>query len=106
MRVVSSVLLSFLSTAALGQSDPGPRGGPASAGQSLPNIDQTFFNTTRDKFSEVEGVADGVGPRLNLDQCSGCHIFPAVGGSSPAVNPQIAFATFREIGRAHVLNSS
>src|SRR5258706_1066621 len=98
MRIVSllAMLLSSASiTAALGQADPGPRGGSAAAGQSLPNIDQTFFNTTRDKFSEVEGVADGMEPRFNLDQCSGWHIFPAVGGSSTAVNSQIAVATFR-----------
>src|SRR5262249_38706036 len=32
------------------------------------------------------------GPRMNLDSCGGCHAQPSVGGSSPAVNPQIAFA--------------
>src|SRR5712692_1494563 len=30
---------------------------------------------------------------MNLDQCSGCHLQPAVGGTSPAVNPQVAFAS-------------
>jgi len=29
---------------------------------------------------------------MNLDQCSGCHTQPAVGGTSPFVNPQVAFA--------------
>jgi CxxC motif-containing protein (DUF1111 family) len=29
---------------------------------------------------------------MNLDSCAGCHMQPAVGGSSPAVNPQVAFA--------------
>jgi CxxC motif-containing protein (DUF1111 family) len=29
---------------------------------------------------------------MNLDQCSGCHLQPAVGGTSPSVNPQVAFA--------------
>ena len=29
---------------------------------------------------------------MNLDSCAGCHSQPATGGSSPAVNPQIAFA--------------
>jgi CxxC motif-containing protein (DUF1111 family) len=29
---------------------------------------------------------------MNLDQCSGCHAQPAVGGTSPFVNPQVAFA--------------
>ena len=34
-----------------------------------------------------------MGPRFNLDGCAGCHMQPAVGGSSPAVNPQVAVAT-------------
>jgi len=29
---------------------------------------------------------------MNLDSCGGCHSQPALGGSSPAVNPQVAFA--------------
>src|SRR5207248_9942473 len=28
-----------------------------------------------------------------LDGCSGCHLQPAVGGTSPPANPQIAFAS-------------
>src|SRR5262249_22696458 len=38
-------------------------------------------------------VADGLGPRMNLDSCTGCHSQPAVGGTSPSVNPQVAFAS-------------
>jgi hypothetical protein len=30
---------------------------------------------------------------MNLDGCAGCHLQPGIGGSSPAVNPQIALAT-------------
>ena len=30
---------------------------------------------------------------MNLDSCGGCHAQPASGGSSPALNPQVAFAT-------------
>jgi YD repeat-containing protein len=40
-------------------------------------------------------VYDGLGrrqPRMNLDGCAGCHSFPAPGGASPFVNPQVAFA--------------
>jgi CxxC motif-containing protein (DUF1111 family) len=29
---------------------------------------------------------------MNLDSCGGCHIQPALGGTSPFVNPQVAFA--------------
>jgi len=52
-----------------------------------------FFDAGRDDFMEVEDVGDGVGPRMNLDSCAGCHSFPTIGGTSPPVNPQIAFAT-------------
>src|SRR5262249_17249713 len=41
----------------------------------------------------VEVAEDGLGPRFNLDSCGGCHIHPSVGGSSPAINPQVAMAT-------------
>src|SRR2546430_257519 len=30
---------------------------------------------------------------MNLDACESCHVQPMVGGTSPAVNPQVAFAT-------------
>jgi CxxC motif-containing protein (DUF1111 family) len=53
----------------------------------------TFFNTGLDRFNEVDAVANGLGPRFNMDSCAGCHAFPAVGGSSPMQNPQIAVAS-------------
>ena len=34
----------------------------------------------------------GLGPRFNLDSCAGCHTHPAIGGSSPAINPQVEVA--------------
>src|SRR5215471_7079050 len=46
-----------------------------------------------DTFNGVEMLADGLGPRFNLDSCGGCHAHPSTGGSSPATNPQIALAT-------------
>jgi CxxC motif-containing protein (DUF1111 family) len=76
--------------------DPGVRSGAAGAGGSLTGLtaDQSaFFDAGLDAFLEVDGVADGLGPRFNLDSCAGCHAQPAVGGSSPAVNPQVAVAT-------------
>jgi CxxC motif-containing protein (DUF1111 family) len=30
---------------------------------------------------------------MNLDGCGGCHSQPAIGGTSPRINPQVAFAT-------------
>jgi hypothetical protein len=51
-----------------------------------------YFAVGKEAFEEVEEVAEGMGPRMNLDRCVGCHSQPATGGSAPAVNPQIAFA--------------
>jgi len=76
--------------------DPGVRGGVAGAGGPLPGLtvkEGKFFDSGKDEFLEVEAVADGLGPRFNLDSCAGCHSQPAIGGSAPLVNPQIAVAT-------------
>jgi CxxC motif-containing protein (DUF1111 family) len=76
--------------------DPGVRLGPAGAGGPLPGLvgyQSDYFTVGKEDFEEVEDVADGMGPRLNLDSCVGCHSQPATGGSSPAINPQIAFAS-------------
>ena len=52
-----------------------------------------FFYAAKNIFSEVDTVSTGLGPRFNLDSCSGCHAQPSVGGSSPATNPQVQAAT-------------
>src|SRR5262249_51091956 len=80
-------------TAAL---DPGVREGAAGAGGPIAGLtarQKEFFAAGQEDFEEVEIVADGLGPRMNLDSCAGCHAQPATGGSSPRVNPQVAFAT-------------
>jgi CxxC motif-containing protein (DUF1111 family) len=74
--------------------DPGPRGGNAGAGapiDGLVDYQIEYFNKALTEFSEAESVAEGLGPRMNLDSCAGCHFQPAVGGSSPSDNPQFAF---------------
>lgn len=101
----------------LAQSDPGPgssiprrgsfTGGTTSTsgvttGDPIPGLTAgetaAFFNG-QTVFQEVDSVSgtlsdgSGLGPRFNMDSCSGCHAFPAAGGSSPATNPQIAVAT-------------
>jgi CxxC motif-containing protein (DUF1111 family) len=71
--------------------DPGVRGGEASAGGHLKELTDgqvRFFNVGKEDFEEVEGVGDGIGPRFNFPGCGGCHSQPAIGGTSPAVNPQ------------------
>jgi CxxC motif-containing protein (DUF1111 family) len=73
-----------------GSRDPGVRGGPAGAGGPIAGLtaEQTaMFNQGLDDFSEEENVADGLGPRFNFVGCAGCHVTPAVGGTSPRVNP-------------------
>jgi len=75
--------------------DPGVRGGPPGAGGPIAGLTANeirFFELGLEDFNEAEDVADGLGPRMNLDGCGGCHSQPAIGGSSPAVNPQVAFA--------------
>ena len=78
--------------------DPGVRAASATDtfGNPIPGLtaDQTtlFFNGQA-TFKEQELIANGLGPRFNLDSCVGCHAFPTHGGSAPAVNPQVALAT-------------
>jgi CxxC motif-containing protein (DUF1111 family) len=84
--------------------DPGVRTGPAGAGgaaSSLTGSELILFNTGKQTFSDVDSVFgtlpgetdSGLGPSFNMNSCAGCHAFPAVGGSSPTVNPQVAVAT-------------
>jgi CxxC motif-containing protein (DUF1111 family) len=84
--------------------DPGVRTGPAGAGgpaTSLTGSESNLFNTGKATFSEVDSVLGtlagetdaGLGPSFNMNSCSGCHAYPATGGSSPPVNPQVAVAT-------------
>src|SRR5437773_3204278 len=75
-------------------SDPGVRGGAAGAGGQLEGLSGTqaaFFTAGAAEFAEEDNVPDGLGPRMNLDSCGGCHIQPALGGTSPFVNPQVDF---------------
>jgi len=75
--------------------DPGVRGGEPGAGGPIAGLvgrQEEFFRHGLEDFNEAEDVADGLGPRMNLDGCGQCHSQPAIGGTSPAVNPQVAFA--------------
>jgi len=80
--------------------DPGVRGGAPGAGTALPGLtaDETaFFQDGLSRFLEIEvvtgGANNGLGPRFNSNQCFSCHSQPAVGGTSPAQNPEVAIAT-------------
>ena len=104
--LLSSAALTFPG-AAMAQTDPGVRGGPingqpgatqgnplplASVNANSPSGILEFFDNGLGRFQEVEvvsgGVNNGLGPRFNLNSCSGCHAQPAVGGSGPPNNPE------------------
>ncbi len=90
------VLTACAVSAQLPAHDPGVRGGAAGAGDAFGNLtggQRAFFDAGLSAFVETEGIGDGLGPRFNLDRCAGCHAQPAVGGTSPAVNPQVGVAT-------------
>ncbi len=75
--------------------DPGVRVGPSGAGGPIAGLSDSegkFFEAGLGDFAEADGANEGLGPRMNLDSCSGCHMQPEVGGTSPFVNPQVAFA--------------
>jgi len=96
--VLGRVLLMVAATVTYGQVDPGIRSGPPGAGQPLASGmsggEMAFFTgIATAQFNETENVANGLGPRFNLDSCGGCHAFPAPGGSSPPTNnPQVVLA--------------
>jgi CxxC motif-containing protein (DUF1111 family) len=89
------------------QTDPGVRPGAingqpgasqasplplASVAANNPTGIAEFFDNGLGRFQEQEvvsgGANNGLGPRFNFNSCSGCHAQPAVGGSSPANNPE------------------
>jgi CxxC motif-containing protein (DUF1111 family) len=70
--------------------DPGVRGGPAGAGGAIASLttdEQEMFDEGLREFEEEEPVEEGLGPRFNFVGCKGCHIQPAIGGTSPPQNP-------------------
>lgn len=82
--------------------DPGVRGGPPGAGGFIAGLtpnQQGFFTDGLADFNEIDsvkgtvpGTGFGLGPGFNAESCAQCHAAPAVGGSSPAINPQVTVA--------------
>jgi CxxC motif-containing protein (DUF1111 family) len=78
-----------------GAVDPGLRGGPPGAGNPVGGLtaaQQAFFTAAQARFDVIETVPSGLGPGFNELSCGACHVFPAVGGSSPTTNPQVTDA--------------
>jgi CxxC motif-containing protein (DUF1111 family) len=89
------------------QTDPGVRAGAingqpgatatnplplASVSANNPTGVLDFFTNGLGRFQDSEAISgtanNGLGPRFNFNQCSGCHSQPAVGGTGGANNPQ------------------
>jgi CxxC motif-containing protein (DUF1111 family) len=83
--------------------DPGVRGGSPGAGKAIAGLtgaQKAFFAAAFAQFNENQSVTGtvpntslGLGPRFNGEGCGQCHSQPAIGGTSPATNPQIAAAS-------------
>src|SRR3989441_1535974 len=95
--LMTAVLPREVSSDLFAARDPGVRTGPAGAGDKLfglTDLEQQLFGVGLEAFEEVQSVQGtipqteaGLGPRFNLDSCAGCHAQPAIGGTSPAVDP-------------------
>jgi CxxC motif-containing protein (DUF1111 family) len=99
VSLLAMLALSLLPKIAFAQTDPGVQGGAPRAGSPLPSVTATdgtlqFFQNGQSRFQDIESVSNsptnnnGLGPRFNFVQCSGCHAQPAVGGTGAAKNPQ------------------
>jgi CxxC motif-containing protein (DUF1111 family) len=61
----------------------------ASVSANSPTGINDFFKDGLTRFQAQEAVTgQGLGPRFNFNQCSGCHSQPTIGGSGLPTNPQ------------------
>jgi CxxC motif-containing protein (DUF1111 family) len=104
LRFLMVALFAGVTLGQFGARDPGVRPGPPGAGGPRPGLTGDYaqlFTAARDRFKEVNSVSgnqpgsdsQGLGPRYNGDSCAGCHVQPEIGGTSPALNPEVGFAT-------------
>src|SRR3989442_15022708 len=64
-------------------SDPGVRGGDPGAGGPIDGLTTrqgVFFGVGKDEFEDVDGVEEGLGPRINRVCWGGCHRLAERGG--------------------------
>jgi len=103
-RWILALTLSALHTlSAQPPKDPGVRGGTSAGGtiSGLTTGEQQLFTFLLGEFTQLHSVTgslaneagNGLGPGYNANGCGVCHAFPAIGGTSPQTNPQIAQAT-------------
>lgn len=51
------------------------------------------FDAGLDEFSDIEGVADGLGPVFNDRSCANCHSVPVIGGGSTIIETRFGTTT-------------
>jgi CxxC motif-containing protein (DUF1111 family) len=105
LKLVIAVIVSVMACGAAlqAQTDPGVRGGAPGAGTAVKGLSpgqlntfslgSTTFNEIASVQGKISGTRIGLGPRFNGESCGSCHSQPAIGGTSPSVNPQIAAAS-------------
>ena len=101
---LSILLLGILGAVAVASQmakDPGVREGTADAGNPISGLalkeKEILFPFLTSEFTQLHSVAgtlgnesgNGLGPGYNANSCGACHSYPAIGGTSPARNPQI-----------------
>jgi hypothetical protein len=67
---LTGAMINALSFSALAQTDPGVRGGSPGAGDFIDGLDAQSAAAAQDgkeRFQEIDGVANGLGPRFNAD---------------------------------------
>ena len=100
--VVGTILITPVATSQIQVRDPGVRSGRTDAGKPIAGLtggQLARFREGEEAFEEVNFVVNpppdgdaGLGPRFNSDSCVSCHAQPAIGGSSPVVNPLLEVA--------------
>jgi len=99
VRSVSVFVFAGFAILAQPPAPPNNPGGPRPL-QGLTPGENASFQEGLARFLEIDSVSGtqpgaigvGLGPTYNLNSCVGCHAQPFAGGSSPAVNPQVAAA--------------
>lgn len=118
---ITAGLCFFASTGAVNAAtDPGVRPGQADAGGPIPGLstdpavgELASFQIGQETFEAIDSINgdipgeddEGLGPTFNLNSCAGCHAFPAVGGTSPRINPQLTVANLDHRPGAPIANT-
>src|SRR5919201_1711982 len=81
------VLQVFTAAAITRAQDPGVRTGLPDSGDPLAGMtgpELQCFLAGKEDFVEADDIADGLGPRMNLDSCGGLHAIFTISGRSGA----------------------